>query len=617
MLFKYSIKLYFLLSIIIIFTLNTAHAKKSKKFKKPKKNNDNFYIVITENDSGNGINKREEKEQFLDALVTEINNLIIGNKDTYDDPSILNELEEAPAPETPFTKRSVIKDEKEDEDDDEDDNGEEEPENKFAYVISSLEDESLIYSYLSEDLVPLVKDLPSVKTVLPDFELDLSSDRNKHLKEIKETYKWEHPCVKGNTFHHLSLISQDKFDDSNNSTTYDENYYYPNSAGEGINIFILDSGFNFNHDEFSNRSTRKEKKERTATCIASTRYKRLYYQMNSICRDSYDEGHGNIVADIAAGLTNGVASKANIYGIAIQSSQDDVQKVFVSSLIQGLELINSRYLNETIPENVDNFIHKSVINLSSGYFFTEQEKLYVQEKKNFTDYLGQLISDMSNKGAVFVAAAGNYHTNVDEINFYPCSFDDVICVGSTDNIGINDDYNAVDDLLKLENNTSIYPNHDEWKGLVDKAKSRYFTNLDKYFENKFVVSKSYSRAHFSNYGKKVDIYAPGYVKALFIDQNDVKQEMNKSGTSFSSPIVAGVAATIMSERPYIKYTSKEMKKELQEIGLRDILQDVKVESPNIFINNGKHLRYNYDNDEEDDEDLAELECYRHGCCLRS
>jgi len=35
--------------------------------------------------------------------------------------------------------------------------------------------------------------------------------------------------------------------------------YYPSSAGEDINIFILDNGFNFNYTEFSNGTTKDKK----------------------------------------------------------------------------------------------------------------------------------------------------------------------------------------------------------------------------------------------------------------------------------------------------------------------------------------------------------------------
>jgi len=612
MLLKASMKLYFLLSIITILTLNSVHAKKPKK---AKINNDRFYMVLTENGSSDGKNKREEKNQFLDALVTEINNLIIGNKDTYDDPSKLKILEEAPAPETPFTKRSNVKDDKEDEDDEEDDDGEVEAEDhKFAYIISSLENESIISSYLSEDLVPIVKDMPSVKAVIPDFKLEISS-RSKHLKEIKETNKWEHPCVKGNTYNHLSLISQDKFDESKNNTSYDESFYYPSSAGEGINIFILDSGFNFNYKEYSNRSTKENKNGRITTCIGSARSNNSFLSITEKCTDKYDDGHGNVVANVAAGLENGVASKANIYGFISQGTKFDDVYTFATSILQGLEHINSRYLNENNPENVKNFLYKSVINMSCGYYLTNEERITIEDKKNFTEYLGQLIKKISNKGVVIVASAGNDNLNIDDI-FYPCNYDDVICVGATDNIGINDDFYAKEELKKHEYDRTLYPDYEKWNELHKAAVSRYERNLNDFYNNKFVLSKNYRRAHFSNYGKKVDIYAPGFVKAFYKNGIDEIWEGNWYGTSFSSPIVAGVAATIMSENPNKKYTTIEMKKELQEMGLKNAIEDIEEGQPNIFINNGKHLRYNYDNDEEDDEDINELNCQDYGCCLR-
>jgi len=74
----------------------------------------------------------------------------------------------------------------------------------------------------------------------------------------------------------------------------------------------------------------------------------------------------------------------------------------------------------------------------------------------------------------------------------------------------------------------------------------------------------------------------------------------------------------MSEKPYLQFTTKKMREYLKEIGLKDIIKRIHKDHPNYFLNNGKHLRYNYEKEEEDDyDDNAELECFRHGCCLRS
>ena len=147
--------------------------------------------------------KREEKEQFLDALVNEINNLIIGNIDTYEDPSKLEKIKQTT---TPFTlsKKSI---------------DEYKNEKRYAQVISSLEDESLIYTYLSKELIPLVNDLPNVE-IVPDIKMEYySGSSNDNLKVLKNNTTWENPCVKGNTYNYLSLISQDKYDDSDENAT--------------------------------------------------------------------------------------------------------------------------------------------------------------------------------------------------------------------------------------------------------------------------------------------------------------------------------------------------------------------------------------------------------------
>jgi len=52
------------------------------------------------------------------------------------------------------------------------------------------------------------------------------------------------------------------------------------------------------------------------------------------------------------------------------------------------------------------------------------------------------------------------------------------------------------------------------------------------------------------------------------------------------------------------------------MGLKDIIRDIKMDYPNIFVNNGKYLKYNFENEVEDEEDNNELSCYDNGCCLR-
>lgn len=94
-----------------------------------------------------------------------------------------------------------------------------------------------------------------------------------------------------------------------------------------------------------------------------------------------------------------------------------------------------------------------------------------------------------NKGAVFFASAGNYSTSTP---YYPAACSNVVAVSAS--------------------------------------------------------NSSNSRASFSNYGSWVDITAPG---VSILTTNNSGGYSSLSGTSFSSPIAAGLAALIMSANPFL------------------------------------------------------------------
>jgi len=596
MISKIPMKLYFLFSIIITFVLNSIYAL-NINYDNDEKNGDQYYLILVENDVKgdikNGFEKRELKEQLLDSVVSEINNLIIGNMDTYNDPSKLEKIGQATSP-SPFRKRNE--------------------EHKFAYTISSLDDESLVYSYLSKQLVPLVHDIPNVKIIVPDIKMKENSGSNDNLKRLRNYNDWKNPCVKGNTYNYLSLISQDRYDDSAINASYDNNYYYPGSAGEGINIFVIDSGFNFRHFEYSNN-------DRIAQCLISISEDSIYEEFNDFCSYEYDNNHGNKVANIVGGLTNGVASRANIYGIV--TYRDEV--AYTSTFIKALEYINQNYLNLENPINIEKFIHKTVINISSAVYLDEYNKLTEGEERDLLSYLYNLIEEMTNKGSIFVVSAGNDSVSVDNFT-YPCTFNNVICVGSTDNLGINEYFYEMDVVVKNENNTLLYPNHNEWMKLKNVVTERYKIINEELMESRNMMSMNYRTAVFSNYGKMVDIYAPGFIKYFFQDRYGNSITGYTHGTSFSAPIVSGVIATIMSEFPNQIFDTQSMLQYLYEIGLKNVIQGIPKGYPNVFINNGKHLNYAHSNEymncgHSADTPLcsknSELECFYHGCCLKN
>lgn len=110
-----------------------------------------------------------------------------------------------------------------------------------------------------------------------------------------------------------------------------------------------------------------------------------------------------------------------------------------------------------------------------------------------------VINEVLGMGVLIVAAAGNENTYTDYFPFYPANIDGVISVGS--------------------------------------------------------INSQLKRSKFSNYGVKVDCYAPG--ESMYSTINGNKYS-NKNGTSMAAPFVAGIVATMtkifpeFSPKHYIK-----------------------------------------------------------------
>eukprot|EP00833_Pecoramyces_ruminatium_P015252 jgi/Orpsp1_1/1189284/evm.model.d7180000070872.1 len=412
-----------------------------------------------------------------------------------------------------------------------------------------------IKAYLSDDIVEKVKKLPNVVRCEKSYSSENSVQKTYYdLNNIKKETKWsdvnvqENDSDDSNFFSHLSLISQGRF---YGNQTYDNNFYYPSSAGKGIDIFIIDNGLYTNAEyEADHIDFDTSDNERTITCdviirdgteyevsdnkrctIYDNEYTREVYQHY----DTYPE-HGVMVTSVAGGNVNGVAKKANIHMVASE-----------------FENLDELYAFDYIKQHGKPY--KTVISISRNgncpYSIDLQNKLY----------------ELTNNGYIVVVSAGNKSQNAcgisddNNINLY-AGYENVITVGATENY--------------------LYNN----------------------------ILNGYRAASYSNFGGCVDIYGPGEV--ICANTNfGIDSYFDFHGTSCATPIVAGVVATIMSEHPNVKYTYESMKKELLNLSLKDVLENLgSSDTPNRFINNGKHSVYR---PRKCNDPSGEFKCDT-GCC---
>lgn len=103
------------------------------------------------------------------------------------------------------------------------------------------------------------------------------------------------------------------------------------------------------------------------------------------------------------------------------------------------------------------------------------------------------------------------------------------------------------------------------------------------------------RAYFSNYGKCVDIFAPGLnILSTYIGSDDATATL--SGTSMASPHVAGLLTYFLSLQPdsdsdfFVAgshgVTPEQLKKKLIAYSTKDVLYDLPEDTPNALIYNG-------------------------------
>ncbi|MFH8572154.1 S8 family peptidase [Streptomyces sp. NPDC017993] len=233
----------------------------------------------------------------------------------------------------------------------------------------------------------------------------------------------------------------DRIDQTN--LPLDQKYTYPDTAGSGSTVYVIDTGVRITHQDFGGR--------------AANGYDAV--DNDNTAQDG--NGHGTHVAATAAGTSYGVAKKARIVAVRVLNNAGSGT---TAQVVAGIDWVTK---NHSGP---------SVANLSLG--------------GGADAALDTAVQNSIKSGVTYAVAAGNSGANAQ--NYSPARVPEALTVGAT-------------------------------------------TSTD-------------ARASYSNYGSRVDLFAPGSSITSAWKTTDTATN-TISGTSMASPHVAGAAAIYLAGHP--------------------------------------------------------------------
>lgn len=289
----------------------------------------------------------------------------------------------------------------------------------------------------------------------------------------------------------------------------DGTLYTYRQQGEGVDIIVIDSGVDGDHDEFMESGvSRLQKIEWEAG--QSTNKPNHYND---------EDGHGTAVASCAAGKTQGFARKARIYAI----------KVFDTDAYTPLgALQNARDFHNAKTGTSDEG-RPTVVNNSWSYTMDYPTNHPNKSGKHpiQVNSVDAEIESMVDDGMIVISASGN------ESHYIATSSDSKY--NEFYYIDSNGDWTDNQSVAQ----SIVYPNR--------ATPSGAYTSLCVGSNGELPSSKS-QISYFSNFGTRVDIFAPG--RAVQCAEKGTTSSLFKiNGTSFSSPHVAGIIALYVGIYP--------------------------------------------------------------------
>jgi len=252
-------------------------------------------------------------------------------------------------------------------------------------------------------------------------------------------------------------------------------YSFDDTAGTGVDVYVVDTGINTQHESFGGRAT-------------------FAFAAQGLPKVD-DQGHGTHCAGTVGSADFGVAKAANLFAVKVLSADGSGA---TSDIVSGIQFAMSAAAASGNP---------SVISMSLG--------------GGVSRALDSAVTAAVGAGVHVVVAAGN--EAADASTSSPARAPAVITVGAA----------TINDTV----------------------------------------------ASFSNFGKGVDIFAPGQaVISTFIGATDAVQIL--SGTSMACPHVAGMVAAILSKEGQM--TPAAMSTRLQTLALKGALKGVPTGTQNLL-----------------------------------
>ncbi|AUA16465.1 S8 family peptidase [Streptomyces malaysiensis] len=177
-------------------------------------------------------------------------------------------------------------------------------------------------------------------------------------------------------------------------------YTYPDSAGGGVTVYVLDTGVRITHAQFSGRAS----------------YGYDFVDNDTTAQDGY--GHGTHVATTVAGSTYGVAKKANIVAVRVLGNDGSGT---TAGVIAGVDWITA---NHSGP---------SVANVSLG--------------GGASTSLDNAVTKSIASGVTYSIAAGN--SNANAANYSPARVPTALTVGATTNTDARASYSNYGSTVDL------------------------------------------------------------------------------------------------------------------------------------------------------------------------